>query len=586
MMRFFLIGLLLFLAPGTEPRQGGREQTDNSAQVEGFIVSVGASSPVSRAAVVLRSADDAGGIRATAFTGIRATAFTDASGKFAFSNVPPGTYDLSASREGYVSGAYQEERPGGPGASFVVQVSELLSDMNIGLVPTGVISGYIEDRFGQPMVGASVRALQFAYAGPDRILSEVSGSLTNDRGEYRLYWLEAGDYLISVLPRDNLPIVGPFVVGSNQAGPPPSGIEASGAGRTQRFIPVYYPGTVDPAFASVLNVGPGIDYTGVNMRVNEVSTVRVRGRVVSGVGGDPPVRPTVRLVPPSTVAGSRIEPTDIADPDGTFELIAIVPGTYNLVAIATQSQDSDFGPGEPSQSTRGQRLFAQFPIDVGNADIDNLIVNLLPGFGVSGRVYLESAPGQQPVEVGDVRVSLSAARIRYGVSLRSGVPAADGSFQIDNVPPNDYRIEIFGLPAKAYLKEVRLGVDGVLDSGLQIMGPPRGELSLLIAQDAGHVMVSVVDAEAGPASGVRVVLVPDSPRRGRADLYKVATTENGSASFDDVPPGEYKLFSWEQVQEGAWRNADFLRDYDEFGTPVTLAPSGTASATARLIQAP
>ena len=579
MMRLALLSFLLILLPPAEPLPGRFGQRDDSGRVEGFVVRSGTSTPVTRAAVVLRSADND--------NGIRSTGVTDGSGKFAFSNVPPGIYQLSASRDGYVSGAYGEERQGGAGASFAVRASELIGDINIGLVPTGVVSGYIEDRYGQPVVGATVSALQFSYEGRNRNLSEVRNTTTNDRGEYRLYWLEAGEYLVSVLPRNNLPIVETVVFGFNAAGRPPPRIETSGVNRTEMFVPVYYPGSVDPSFASAIDVGPGIDYAGVSMRIVEVPTLRVRGRVVDGVGGAPTLRTTVRLIGSSTVTGPQRQPTDVADSDETFELIGVIPGAYELVATSSGSRNAGLGPLDQSRPEGNSQLFARFPIDIGNADIDNITVPMSPGFSLSGRVYVEPAARQQPVTVSDVRVALAAAgRIRYGVSIQPMSPAPDGTFQIEGIPPNVYDLDIRGLPPKAYLKEARLGAQEILDSGLRLMGAWSGELSLLVAQDAGTVTASVVDARDQPVSGVRAVLIPEPSRRGRLDLYKVTRTDGGTASFDGVVPGDYKLFAWEQVPNGAWRNAEFLREYEDLGEAVHVSSFGSASATVRVVPAP
>jgi hypothetical protein len=64
-----------------------------------------------------------------------------------------------------------------------------------------------------------------------------------------------------------------------------------------------------------------------------------------------------------------------------------------------------------------------------------------------------------------------------------------------------------------------------------------------------------------------VVLAPNV--RSRTELYRTATTDiAGRFHFDRVPPGQYKVFSWEEVEDGAWFDPEFLADNENRGMPV------------------
>ena len=59
--------------------------------------------------------------------------------------------------------------------------------------------------------------------------------------------------------------------------------------------------------------------------------------------------------------------------------------------------------------------------------------------------------------------------------------------------------------------------------------------------------------------------------RGRPDLYKKTRTDSsGRFRLFGIAPGDYKLFSWEQVEEGIWLDADFLRPLESRGKPVRV----------------
>jgi hypothetical protein len=40
----------------------------------------------------------------------------------------------------------------------------------------------------------------------------------------------------------------------------------------------------------------------------------------------------------------------------------------------------------------------------------------------------------------------------------------------------------------------------------------------------------------------------------------VSTDPSGGFQFDHVPPGEYKIFAWTDVDNDAWYEADFMRN--------------------------
>jgi hypothetical protein len=85
-------------------------------------------------------------------------------------------------------------------------------------------------------------------------------------------------------------------------------------------------------------------------------------------------------------------------------------------------------------------------------------------------------------------------------------------------------------------------------------------------------------------SSVTVVLVPDAARRQRFELYRTANTDaSGRVHFENVVPGDYKVFAWEVVEGGAWQDPDFLRIHEERGKPVRVSEGGRELVDVRMI---
>jgi non-ribosomal peptide synthetase component F len=68
-----------------------------------------------------------------------------------------------------------------------------------------------------------------------------------------------------------------------------------------------------------------------------------------------------------------------------------------------------------------------------------------------------------------------------------------------------------------------------------------------------------------------VVLVPDPPRREHQRLYREASADQ-FAHFvvENVTPGKYHAFAWEEVSWEDFTDPDFLREYEPKGEAVLI----------------
>jgi hypothetical protein len=51
---------------------------------------------------------------------------------------------------------------------------------------------------------------------------------------------------------------------------------------------------------------------------------------------------------------------------------------------------------------------------------------------------------------------------------------------------------------------------------------------------------------------------------------------DGTFKITGVTPGDYKVFSWSDVDTGAWQDPDFIKDYEGQGKPIHIG-EGTAA---------
>jgi hypothetical protein len=126
------------------------------------------------------------------------------------------------------------------------------------------------------------------------------------------------------------------------------------------------------------------------------------------------------------------------------------------------------------------------------------------------------------------------------------------------------------LPAGTYLADVRQGGRSALDSAISVSATNREPIEVVVRKDGARVSGTLLSSRRGLGFST-VVLVPETPRRTAFAHYKTAMTNyRGQFQFADVPPGEYKLFSWANVPDGAWTNADYLSKFDDRGTAVKV----------------
>ncbi len=76
-----------------------------------------------------------------------------------------------------------------------------------------------------------------------------------------------------------------------------------------------------------------------------------------------------------------------------------------------------------------------------------------------------------------------------------------------------------------------------------------------------------------PAIDVTVGAVPDSnaARGFRTDMHRATQTDaSGSFQLPRLPPGDYRIFAWEEADKDAIMDLDFVRINEDKGTRVHI----------------
>lgn len=153
------------------------------------------------------------------------------------------------------------------------------------------------------------------------------------------------------------------------------------------------------------------------------------------------------------------------------------------------------------------------------------------------------------------------------------------------MPDGELRVRVFGQSEDSFVKAVRYGSADALTDGFTPRAGSGVTLEITLSSSGAHVQGSASDAGGLPAVGVWVVLVPEGKGREQRDLYKTAQTDqHGQFQIRGAAPGDYKLFSWDQVEQGAWEDPDFLKPFEGNGEKVTVEEGETKSVKVTTIK--
>lgn len=525
MIAALLLGLALQQAPAAaQPAPAAK------ATVEGIVVHAATGEPLRKAQVSLNRAGSNGAAAAVA---------TDGSGRFAFS-VEAASYRLSAERNGFVRQELGAKRPGRAGAALVLSPGEMVRDVKLALTPQSAITGRVVDEDGEPLSGISVQTVRQVYSRGRREWVPTGAATTNDLGEYRIHGLAPGRYFLAATNRVNR-------VRSDEGYPP-----------------LYFPGALDPASAAPIELNPGGVFSGADFTLRRVQTGRIRGRVT----GSPGRRVAVMLAP-STGSFVRFTPGDRAssvDSEGNFEIRGVLPGSYAVSARSAENGRMQ-GTSRIVQVTSGN--ITDVELSMGSGMELKGAIKMEGDAALAARVYVSLTPDELP--------ALGMQNVRT---------QADGRFSLANVASARYQVNVSSLPPGAYVKSIKMGDVDVLANGIDLSeGGAADALEIVLSLAAAQLQGVVFTADTKGAQGSTVVLVPDESRRNRTSLYRTATTDHmGRFSMQGVPPGDYKIFAWDDIDNGIWYEPDFMRAQESNGQTLKLSESARETLQLKLIR--
>ena len=421
-------------------------------------------------------------------------ATTAPGGDFQFAQLPPGDYDLSVEKSGYLDSA----RGSAPQA-VRLKPSALSESVVIDLTPLGAMEGAVSDEEGKPLPGVYV-----TVAGESHT--------TDQAGRFTFEDIVPGSYRVAV----NVPHP---VRSANLSRDPATG-DFYGYAPAQ-----YYPGSTDALLAIPVAIPAGTRLRNINLRLRRTLLVEFSGRLVEMSGGEPVVGGMVQLL--AAVPGTpdplwRQHPTGDG---GSFRFSLLQPGAYTLAVYRLGRSPLPY----------------LVPIEIGKAGADDLAVAIPPFPRIQGSIQMRDSKLQWE---GTLNVFL---RHRYGASAAC-VVKPDGSFECDNVPPGDYTVD--GQPRNLRLvsdrsrrlsvNSIRFGAQDGFRKPITVLENGNPPLEIQLTDNPAGIAGTVVDSGARGGTSYLVTVATVAPRR---TLSAVINASPGF-QFPDLSPGDYDVTAW------------------------------------------
>jgi 5-hydroxyisourate hydrolase-like protein (transthyretin family) len=537
--------LLLAAALAASAQSGGA--------VSGRVTSTAHGEPVAGATVTLRGLDDG-----PAQTYITETA---ADGRFSIANMAPGTYELRPSKTGY-----EQRTPVATAKDFppvTVEAGKAVTPIELHLIPDGVIAGRVIDNDGDPVRHAQVEVQQYGYAGGKKQLRTIRGAQTDDRGEYRLYHLPPGKYWLHAQPnsRRNQPQPRPMpMLGAVQFQnmPPQTGLAAA-----------YYPGSPDVTHATELQVAPGAELDGIEVRVTPERLYSIRGRVAALENNQGGFSVFAQSLSPPV---GRNNGFPMRMENDQYEISGIPPGKYAVIGQQFSNQ-----PRPGPQLIDNTRQYARQTVEVVDRDVDNIDLTFEPGATIKGVVKAEGSASVK--DVANINLTpVDSGAMMFGAGARV---EADGTFKLETAP-GVYNVRLNG--RQVYLKTMLSGKEAVPDRKIDT-ARLSGDLTLVVSNDYGKVEGTVVDEAGKPVFNANVTLIHDQRQDDWQDRFRNALTKaDGKFSVAAVQPGEYRVYSWLGVEQGAPQDAEFRKPFEDRAVIVKVEPNGKQTIDLKVIQ--
>lgn len=540
-----------------QPRDG-RPPVPGTATLSGVVVMADSmASPVRRAVV------EVGG----------EVTLTDDSGRFSFGKLQAGSYFVIATKDGFLPAAYGAKRPAGPGIGVDVRDGQRVTDVRLAMLRGSVLAGMVVDGAGQPAGGVEVRAFRDgidANTGQKLPLPVTIGrgeTLTNDKGEYRFYGLEPGDYIVSA---GGVPSVETMrattdddVRYAQQLLKSPPGVPldnsirrpaaAMSPGRGQG-VPMYSPSGESAGEASRVTLGVAEERQGIDVVRRSVGAGIIKGNVSGSFAA---IRD-----------GGKVHLVDVASPftdavgwdpvRGSFTFTGVAPGRYDVIALG---ENGGFrGRSEAYVVSRSDSA---------------LVLQLQPGATIAGRLVFQTTTGQ-PVDPTLVRLSLTGAT-RADFPYRASPVKPDGTFTWTAVPAGNYRLGVTTAPNLQpgwRAKSATVGGQELLDGILDVGAVGNSEIVITLT-DARSAITGTLQGPDGTPVNDYSVLVFSADRTFWRPMSRrtqiVRPNSSGVYSLRDLPEGDYLIVALADVEAGQWHSADFLAELAPFAIKVSLA---------------
>jgi hypothetical protein len=466
-----------------------------------------------------------------------ATSRTDSSGQFKFDGLPPGKYDLRATKAETGTAIYGASSVRELGELITLEDGEIRAGVKLRFLHSASISGRVLDPHGDPATDIAVTLLSLGRNLGERALVRYRVTQSNDRGDYRLDGVAPGQYYLHAEQH------------IMRGGAEPLSPQFQGGGRESKD-------------ATVFTIHGGENLDGIDFHMISEAPIQIHGRI-TGVPDTWRDRKDIEVT--EWTAGEYVEnytgfPQTTKPPDYAFSF-DLQPGRYGFDAAV---------------EIEGKRWTASQFVDTSHVP-GEIVLALAPPLDVKGKLQVEG-PAGPPASSFNLRLT----RRGFGPRIIAS-PSIDGTFTLPRVPPGEWVLNVNLLPPGAFLKVARFGEQDVRFAPMEIRPGSEDTMNIVISMNMAQVH-GEVDAGAGDSKRAGILLAPTGEYSTLTRFfYDVTADDSGRFELKDIAPGKYKIFALEKLSAAEFKTPEAAGQLDPLGQEINLAEGARLEMHPKLI---